>query len=165
MKPLTLEKSSEYIWDGAAEQKVVTRSPEETRELGEKFAQFLSAGDVIAFFGELGSGKTTMIKGVCQGLNVCDDVTSPTFTLIQEYRGRLPVYHFDFYRTSSPNEIWELGCDDYFYGDGICLIEWPDRIFAHLPQKRVNVHLQRQFEKGRRNQREILIQKNEINCN
>lgn len=114
---------------------------------------------MVALVGELGSGKTVFIKGVCRGLNVADEITSPTFTLIHEYVGRVPVYHLDFYRIQSPGEMRELGCDEYFFGEGICLIEWADKIMEHLPRKRIEVYIKNFFQKGLENRREILFSK------
>ncbi|NIR50539.1 tRNA (adenosine(37)-N6)-threonylcarbamoyltransferase complex ATPase subunit type 1 TsaE [candidate division KSB1 bacterium] len=138
-------------------QRLISNSAEETENIGEVFAESLKSGDVVALFGELGSGKTTFIKGVCRGLEVSDDVTSPTFTLIHEYSGRLPVYHLDFYRLEDPREIWELGCEEYFYGEGVSLVEWANRIIVNLPKDRIEVHFRSRFQTGAKNTREILI--------
>ncbi|MBN1464190.1 tRNA (adenosine(37)-N6)-threonylcarbamoyltransferase complex ATPase subunit type 1 TsaE [candidate division KSB1 bacterium] len=116
-------------------------SPQETLALGRDFADKLVPGDVVLFKGELGAGKTTCIKGVCAGLGVRQAVTSPSFTLINEYRGRIPVYHFDFYRLQSEHEAIDLGLQDYFDGDGVCLIEWPDVMANLLPPRRYEFHL------------------------
>jgi len=126
-----------------------------TQEMGRRFAQGLRAGDVVAFFGGLGSGKTTMIKGICTGLNCTDLVSSPTFTLIHEYQGRLPIYHFDFYRVASATDALALDLDAYFDGDGVCLIEWSEKVLALLPAHRFEVHLQNNFAEGRRDSRTI----------
>ena len=134
---------------------IISNSPEETEQFGHKLVQQLKPGDVLAFFGDLGSGKTTLIKGICKGLEVEADITSPTFTFIHEYSGRLQVYHFDFYRIANSHEVWELGCDEYFYGEGICLIEWADRIPDLLPENRIEIHLKSRFEKGMQRSREI----------
>ncbi len=136
---------------------ISTNSAEETEQFGHKLARQLKPGDVLAFFGDLGSGKTTLIKGICRGLEIEENITSPTFTLINEYSGRFPVYHFDFYRIVSSQEVWELGCDEYFYGDGISLIEWADKIPDLLPEKRTEIHLTNRFEQGLQNSREIKI--------
>ena len=98
---------------------------------------------MLIFKGDLGAGKTTCIKGVCAGLGVTQPVTSPTFTLINEYQGRLPVYHFDFYRIRSEIETLDLGLQEYFEGDGVCLIEWPEVIVDKLPTKRYEFHMNR----------------------
>ena len=139
------------------EENVGTNGAAETEQLGHKLAQQLKAGDVLAFFGDLGSGKTTLIKGICKGLEIEEDITSPTFTLIHEYSGRFHVYHFDFYRIVSSQEVWELGCDEYFDGDGICIIEWPERIDSLLPLKRREVYLRILFDQEPENIREIRI--------
>ncbi|MFQ6113758.1 MAG: tRNA (adenosine(37)-N6)-threonylcarbamoyltransferase complex ATPase subunit type 1 TsaE [bacterium] len=137
----------------------MSNSPEQTERIGQEFGYSLKHGDVVALVGELGSGKTVFIKGVCRGLNVADEITSPTFTLIHEYVGRVPVYHLDFYRIQSPGEMRELGCDEYFFGEGICLIEWADKIMEHLPRKRIEVYIKNFFQKGLENRREILFSK------
>jgi len=126
------------------EKTLISRSPEATQALGCELAEVLAPGDVLAFSGELGSGKTCMIQGVCQGLQVADYVTSPTFILINEYAGRLdgdqvPVYHIDFYRLRTSAELEDLGAEEYFYGQGICLIEWAERAGELLPPRRREV--------------------------
>ncbi|MFQ5675442.1 MAG: tRNA (adenosine(37)-N6)-threonylcarbamoyltransferase complex ATPase subunit type 1 TsaE [bacterium] len=136
---------------------IVTKSPDATEQIGHELAGELTPGSVLALFGDLGSGKTTLIKGICKGLGVKTDITSPTFTLIQEYEGRLPVYHFDFYRIENREQVWELGCEDYFYSDGVCLIEWADRIQDWLPERRIEIHLRSRFEQGLLSEREIRI--------
>jgi tRNA threonylcarbamoyladenosine biosynthesis protein TsaE len=124
-----------------------------------ELARELRPGSVVALFGELGSGKTTLIAGVCRGLGVSGDVTSPTFTLIHEYAGNVPVYHFDFYRIEHPAEIWQLGWEEYVYGAGVCLIEWADRVADFLPKKRIEIYLKNRFHEGKENDREIVIRK------
>ncbi len=136
-------------------QLIISNSAEETEQFGYKLAPQLKPGDVLAFFGDLGSGKSTLIKGICKGLGVEADITSPTFTLIHEYSARLPVFHFDFYRIANSHEVWELGSDEYFYGEGVCLIEWADRISDFLPENRIEIHLKNCFQKGLQNIREI----------
>ncbi|MEE4312693.1 MAG: tRNA (adenosine(37)-N6)-threonylcarbamoyltransferase complex ATPase subunit type 1 TsaE [candidate division KSB1 bacterium] len=139
------------------ELRTLTHRESETRTIGKRMAALLEKGDNIAFIGELGSGKTCFIKGICEGLGVEDYVTSPTFTLINEYRGVFPVYHFDFYRIKSEEEIFGLGYEEYFYGDGICLIEWADRITAFLNQNRIEIHMKDMFETMDENTREITL--------
>lgn len=121
----------------------VTNAPEETLELGRRMAADLEPGTVAAFYGDLGAGKTHLIKGICSGMGVPEhEVTSPTFTLIQEYRsGRLPLFHFDAYRIKNEDEFFELGYDEYFYGEGICLIEWPERVASLLPPHALKIRL------------------------
>ena len=132
---------------GSEEQRLITHSAEETQALGRDLARRLAPGDLLAFDGELGSGKTCMIQGICQGLEVADYVTSPTFILINEYTGRLngeplPVYHFDLYRLGGPAELEDLGAEEYFYGRGICLIEWAERAGSRLPARRREITLE-----------------------
>ena len=110
----------------------ISNSPDETVRIGHELARKLRAGSVLALKGELGSGKTQFTKGIVAGLGHAGEVTSPTFTLIHEYSGgRLPVYHFDFFRLQDQQSAAELGLDDYFFGDGVSVIEWADR-FQHL---------------------------------
>ena len=135
----------------------VTQSEKETFELGEKFAENLNTGDVVALFGELGSGKTRMIQGICSGLGVQELVSSPTFTLINQYYGRVTVYHFDFYRLSSIEEVRNIGSEEYFYNNGVSLIEWADRIADLLPPKRYEIILDHVFDENSQNIRKIQI--------
>ena len=127
----------------------------ETIIWGKKISRFLEAGDVIGFFGDLGSGKTRTIQGICHGLGCGDQVSSPTFTIINEYRGKYPVYHFDLYRIESENEIFDLGYEEYFYNDGICLIEWAERVQSLLPSDHIEIYLKGFFNPGQENLREI----------
>jgi tRNA threonylcarbamoyladenosine biosynthesis protein TsaE len=127
----------------------------ETITWGQKLSLLLAPGDVIGFFGDLGSGKTRTIQGICQGLGCGDQVSSPTFTIINEYRGKYPVYHFDLYRIESENEIFDLGYEEYFYNDGICLIEWAERVQSLLPSDHIEIYLKGFFNPGQENLREI----------
>ena len=112
----------------------ISQSAEETIALGQAIAATLRRGDVLALCGELGAGKTQFVKGLTSGLGADAAVTSPTFTLIHEYSsGRLPVYHFDFYRLGDEDEALKIGLDEYLDGDGVCLIEWADKFPALLP--------------------------------
>jgi tRNA threonylcarbamoyladenosine biosynthesis protein TsaE len=119
----------------------ISQSAGETFEHGRAIAGGLIPGDVMIFTGNLGSGKTTLIQGICTGLQVQETMTSPTFTLINEYRGRLPVYHFDFYRLHTDAELHDLGLEEYLDGDGVCLIEWPELIEEWLPVRHLRLHL------------------------
>jgi tRNA threonylcarbamoyladenosine biosynthesis protein TsaE len=122
---------------------IETYSSEETAKLGEKFSSRLQSGDIVALFGELGAGKTSFVQGICKGLGIHEHVASPTFTIVNEYNsGKLIVYHFDFYRMKSTNELREIGFEEYLNGNGICLIEWADRIQEFLPAKRFDVKLE-----------------------
>jgi tRNA threonylcarbamoyladenosine biosynthesis protein TsaE len=121
------------------EKVLVTHSAAETQALGVELGRSLTPGEVVAFYGDLGSGKTCMIQGICKALEVADYVTSPTFILINEYAGRLqgrdlPVYHFDLYRLGGPDELEELGAEEYFYGRGVCMVEWAERAGELLPE-------------------------------
>ncbi|MFQ6616081.1 MAG: tRNA (adenosine(37)-N6)-threonylcarbamoyltransferase complex ATPase subunit type 1 TsaE [Fidelibacterota bacterium] len=116
-------------------------SPEETREIASRFARSLSPGDVVALEGELGSGKTTFIQGLAQGLGIPDVVNSPTFKLVSEYEGRVTLYHLDFYRLESPRELVNLGLDHYLLGNGIAAIEWADRFPDLIPEGALSVRL------------------------
>ena len=113
-----------------------SRSVEETVAVGRRIGETASAGDVFALVGELGAGKTQLVKGIAAALQAGAEVTSPTFTLIHEYiGGRMPLYHFDFYRIGSDEEASRLGLDEYFYSDGVCVVEWADRFPELLPQQ------------------------------
>jgi tRNA threonylcarbamoyladenosine biosynthesis protein TsaE len=120
---------------------MISHSESQTRRLGSRLAAFLAPGDIIALIGDLGSGKTRWVQGVCQGLGVTGPVISPTFTLVNEYRGRWPVYHIDLYRLADVSETLTFGLEDYLYGDGITLIEWADRILDNLPDSYLAVEL------------------------
>lgn len=118
-----------------------THNAEETESLGERIGRALGPGVVVALIGELGAGKTTLTKGIARGLEVPDLVHSPTFTLIHEHKGRVPVYHFDLYRVETPEELDDLGYDDYFYGDGVCVVEWAEKIEKLLPADRLDIRI------------------------
>ncbi len=120
--------------------RIVTHNEAETIEAGKVFAQQLIPGSVAALFGDLGSGKTRFAKGVSRGLGLNENVTSPTFTIVNEHiGGRLPLYHFDFYRLRSISELNEIGYDEYIFGNGVCVLEWADMIQERLPLKRFDV--------------------------
>ncbi|MCK4385168.1 MAG: tRNA (adenosine(37)-N6)-threonylcarbamoyltransferase complex ATPase subunit type 1 TsaE [candidate division Zixibacteria bacterium] len=127
-----------------------TFSPEETKEFGRTLAKELKAGSVVALTGPLGSGKTVLIQGICSGLGVTESVTSPSFVIINEYPGRVKVYHFDLYRLENIEEFIKLGYEEYFYGNGITLIEWAEKIKNFLPQERMEINLEILSEKERR---------------
>ena len=114
----------------------ISNSPAETEGIGRQFAKELNVGSILALEGELGSGKTQFTKGLVAGLESSAPVTSPTFTIIHEYPGgRLPVYHFDFFRLENRESVAQLGLDDYFFGDGISVIEWADRFPESIPDQ------------------------------
>lgn len=114
---------------------LTTQSPEETMALGEKLGQLLRPSEVITLTGDLGAGKTHFSKGVGQGLGVADHITSPTFTIINEYKGRLPFYHIDAYRIADSDEVFDLGIEEYLFGQGVTLIEWPQVLKEVLPEQ------------------------------
>jgi tRNA threonylcarbamoyladenosine biosynthesis protein TsaE len=114
----------------------ISNSPAETEAIGRELAKDVDAGSVVALKGELGSGKTLFTKGLVAGLGSSAAVTSPTFTIVHEYRGgRLPVYHFDFFRLENRESVARLGLDDYFFGDGVSVIEWADRFPNLVPEQ------------------------------
>jgi tRNA threonylcarbamoyladenosine biosynthesis protein TsaE len=137
--------------EGLQEWTIETTSPEETLLVAEHLGSLLEPGDVIALMGELGSGKTLFAQGLARGLEVPDSfaVTSPTFTLVNEYPGRLPFYHLDLYRLNGPAQCVDLGLDELLYGEGAAAIEWAERLGAELPEERLEVHLTFSGEIGR----------------
>ncbi len=121
-----------------------TESELETLKLGEKLAKNAYAGEIITLDGDLGSGKTVFAKGFARGLGIDEPITSPTFTIVREYEsGRLPLYHFDVYRIDSPDEMYEVGFDDYLFGNGVCIIEWAENIREILPENIVRISIKR----------------------
>ena len=128
---------------------IETHDPEETFEVGRKIGMNAKPGQIYTLTGDLGVGKTVFTQGVAAGLGITEPVNSPTFTIIQEYDdGRLPFYHFDVYRIGDLEEMEEIGYDDYFFGQGICLIEWAELIEEILPEKRIEVTIEKDLEKG-----------------
>ena len=128
-----------------------TASPEATMALGEQLAGALQSGDVLALYGDLGAGKTHLVKGIARGLGgQPQDVTSPTFTLIQEYATAPPLYHLDVYRIEQLAELDRMGVDEYLHGDGICVIEWPERMEPMLPARTIRLRLTHVDENRRR---------------
>ncbi len=131
--------------------KVITETScmEETAQYARDLAAQAQPGQVYALIGDLGVGKTVFTKGFAQGLGIEEPVSSPTFTILQIYEeGRLPLYHFDVYRIEEPEEMEEVGFDDYIYGDGVCLIEWANRIEEILPEETIYVVIEKDLEKG-----------------
>lgn len=121
----------------------------DTYELGEKIGQMAKPGMVISLTGDLGVGKTVFTQGLAKGLGIEEPVNSPTFTVVQVYEeGRLPLYHFDVYRIGDIEEMDEIGYEDYFYGEGVCLIEWADLIREILPEQMCRVTIEKNLEKG-----------------
>ena len=124
-------------------------SPEETFLLGKELGRAAQAGEVYTLKGDLGTGKTVFTQGLAEGLEIKEAVNSPTFTIVQEYReGRVPFYHFDVYRIADIEEMEEIGYEDYFYGEGVCLIEWAELIKELLPANCIEIKIEKDFTKG-----------------
>lgn len=122
--------------------KIITKTPQELEYLGTRMAQFLQAGDFFALDGDLGAGKTLFTQGLARGLEVKEDIASPTFTIIHEYEsGRLPLYHMDVYRLKQPEELYDLGYEEYFYGQGVTVVEWAQIIEPLLPDTYLGIEL------------------------
>lgn len=129
-------------------------SEKETERIGEAIGRAAEPGTVVALIGDLGTGKTTLTKSIARGLGVTETVTSPTFNIIREYKsGRIPLYHFDVYRIGDPDEMFELGYEEYFYGDGICVVEWADIIEELLPEDAVIICIERGADEEEREYR------------
>ena len=129
-------------------------SEKETERIGEAIGRAAEPGTVVALIGDLGTGKTTLTKSIAKGLGVTETVTSPTFNIIREYKtGRIPLYHFDVYRIGDPDEMFELGYEEYFYGDGICVVEWADIIEELLPEDAVIIRIERGADEEEREYR------------
>ena len=121
-----------------------SKNPEQTLHWGKLLGMLLDRGDVVALMGQLGAGKTTLTQGIAYGLGVGNDcyVTSPTFTIINEYKGRMPVYHLDFYRIESPLEFGNLGLEEYLPGDGVTIVEWAEKLEGFLPKEYLMIILE-----------------------
>ena len=127
------------------------KNEEETRRFGLDLAHELKAGDVVALMGDLGTGKTALTRYIAEGLGITARVNSPTFTIVKEYReGRLPLFHFDVYRVSDPDELFNIGADEYFYGDGVCVVEWADLIEELLPEDTRYIYIEYGPKEGER---------------
>jgi tRNA threonylcarbamoyladenosine biosynthesis protein TsaE len=124
-------------------------SPEETMEFGERIARFLGPGSIVALRGGLGAGKTCLVKGIARGLGVKETVTSPTYTIISEYRGAVPLYHIDAYRLEGDEDFDNLGGRELLSGDGVSVIEWSERISRSLPQNTVYIEITLTGDQGR----------------
>ena len=128
----------------------ITNSPAETEALGEALGKILPAGTVLAYFGDLGAGKTAFTRGLARGLGYQDAVTSPTYTIVNEYLGgRLPLFHFDMYRLRSAEDLWDIGWEDYLARGGVCAVEWSENVREAL-EGAVTVDIQRLSENSRR---------------
>ncbi|MCI8610023.1 MAG: tRNA (adenosine(37)-N6)-threonylcarbamoyltransferase complex ATPase subunit type 1 TsaE [Firmicutes bacterium] len=131
---------------------VFIRDEEDTRDFGHQLAKQCRPGTVIGLIGDLGTGKTTLTKYIAEGLGIEETITSPTFTIVREYReGRLPLFHFDIYRITNPEDLFEIGADEYFYGSGVCVVEWADQALSALPEDSLLIFMEyAEEEKGRR---------------
>ena len=128
---------------------IESNKEQDTYDLGYELGQHAKPGQVFTLVGDLGVGKTVFTQGIAKGLGITEPVNSPTFTIVQVYEeGRLPFYHFDVYRIGDLEEMEEIGYDDYFFGQGICLIEWAELIEEILPEKRIEVTIEKDLEKG-----------------
>ncbi|MCR5640440.1 MAG: tRNA (adenosine(37)-N6)-threonylcarbamoyltransferase complex ATPase subunit type 1 TsaE [Lachnospiraceae bacterium] len=128
---------------------IETNKPEETYGFAKQLSEQAKPGQVFTLTGDLGVGKTVFTKGFAAGLAVTEDVNSPTFTIVQEYTsGRIPFYHFDVYRIGDVEELYEIGFDDYLYGDGVCMIEWANLIEEALPDVRTDIVIEKDLERG-----------------
>ncbi|MBR6028663.1 MAG: tRNA (adenosine(37)-N6)-threonylcarbamoyltransferase complex ATPase subunit type 1 TsaE [Clostridia bacterium] len=129
---------------------MVTHSPAETRALGAALAERLKAGDVLLLSGDLGAGKSELTRGIAAGLGVTGPVASPSFTILNVYdEGRLPLYHFDWYRLSGADELFEMGLEEYLGGDGVAVVEWPERCPEAWPETCLRIHLRPLDENSR----------------
>ena len=123
---------------------ITTHSADETQALGKKLAESLRPGDVIAYFGDLGAGKTAFTRGIAEGLGVSEQVTSPTYTIVNEYlSGRLPLFHFDMYRLGSSDELFDIGWEDYLARGGVCAVEWSENVDDALDDDAIRVDIRR----------------------
>lgn len=130
---------------------MIIKNEMETAAFGMDLGRRVCPGTVIALTGDLGAGKTTLTKAIAQGLGIADMITSPTFTLVKEYgSGRLPLYHFDVYRIGDVDEMYELGYEEYFYGNGVCVVEWADLIEELLPENAIRIQIEYGGKEGER---------------
>ena len=124
--------------------KLISHSPEETRAAGARLAETLRGGEVVAFTGDLGAGKTAFVSGMAEALGVEDRVTSPTFTIVNEYEGgRLPLFHFDMYRLGSADELFHIGWEDYLARNGVCAVEWSENVAGAIEGDAIRVSITR----------------------
>jgi len=135
-----------------------SNSAKETENIAKAFAKTLKAGDVVCLWGDLGVGKTAFAGGLSKGLGVTEYISSPTFTVVNCYEGKLPVYHFDVYRISDSEDMYEIGYEEYVYGDGVSIIEWPGLIADILPDARYDITISKNLELHA-DFREIIVEK------
>lgn len=137
-------------------------SEEQTKQIAFELAERAKKGDIYCLSGDLGTGKTAFTKGFAQGLKIKEDITSPTFTIINEYIGKLPLYHFDVYRISSLEEMDDTGYEEYFFGEGVCIIEWAEMIKEFIPDNAFWITIEKDFSKED-DYRKIKIERGEKN--
>ncbi len=138
---------------------IETSSPEETFEVGRKIGQTAKPGEIYTLNGDLGVGKTVFTQGVAAGLGITEHINSPTFTIVQVYEsGRLPFYHFDVYRIGDVEEMDEIGYEDYFFGNGLCIVEWAERIKELIPAEAKQITIEKNLEKGFDYRRILILQ-------
>ena len=126
----------------------ISNSYDDTQKIAADFSKELKSGDVICMYGDLGAGKTAFVQGLAKGLGIEEPITSPTFTIVNEYSGRLMLYHFDVYRIADSDEMFEIGYDEYIDGDGVCVIEWPQLISDILPENRYEITISKDYNES-----------------
>lgn len=130
---------------------IIIKNEKETESFGRALAEELKAGDVLALIGDLGTGKTALTRYIAKGFGIDERITSPTFTIVKEYTdGRLPLYHFDVYRVSEADELFNIGIEEYFFGSGVCIVEWADMILDILPENAKFIYLEYGKNEGER---------------
>lgn len=134
---------------GTFQEPILLSSAEETFILGRNLAALLGPNSILALYGDLGAGKTTFVQGLAQGLNISDPIQSPTFVTLNIYQGILPLFHFDLYRLKNESDFFQLGFDEYFQKEGICAIEWPERLASRLPLETISISFQYQNDRQR----------------
>ena len=135
-----------------------SRSADDTARIAAGLADTLKGGEFIAMYGDLGAGKTAFVQGLAKALGITRHVTSPTFTIVNEYEGRLALYHFDVYRISDPDEMYEIGYEDYLDAGGVCIVEWAELIEELFPERYIRVNIEKDITKGS-DHRRITIEK------
>lgn len=126
----------------------IVSTVDETYKIGELIGSLVNPGDIICLIGDLGTGKTHLTKGIAKGLGIEDNITSPTFTIVNEYTGRLKLYHFDVYRVNDPDEIEAIGFDEYIFSDGVSVIEWANYIMELIPPSNLTITIEKSLEFG-----------------
>ena len=137
---------------------IITNNADETIAVGKKLGATIDRGDVIALYGDLGAGKTTIIRGIAQSLGIASRITSPTFTIVNEYPGKIPMFHFDMYRITDKDELFEIGWDEYLERNGICIVEWSENIEGAFPHGTIRIRIDKLDE----NKRSINIDLSEV---